>query len=283
MEYQPLEMQEDITMHNQGKSLDDRVREWLQNQGYPLEMLVADHFMKAGFDIASSDYYTDCDSGEPREIDVRAYRWSDFDQQTTVQVCWNIECKLARSKPWVLFFSGDQQWSLFTLKALASPSVQVAFLNAEKDAAWRTKLHKLPLMNRRAGHSIAEAFSDSGFDMPYKAVMSAAKASYARLEFFNEVDKTLGEKVARNERTKQLCCISFPVVVFEQRLFEARLDHDGALIVTEVQESVLLWKGIGRPNSTTLVFVVTKQALGGFVNRAKELTDALIDLSEKWL
>ncbi len=79
----------------------DAVDEFLRNNGYPLEMLVAKEFRKAGFEVYQSSIYVDKEKGKDREIDVTAYYWRIVDEiQVSIKVI--IECKFAKT-PWVLF------------------------------------------------------------------------------------------------------------------------------------------------------------------------------------
>jgi hypothetical protein len=48
------------------------VESWLQKQGYPLEMVVAQELRRAGFGVTESAYYEDQHSHQPREIDMFA-------------------------------------------------------------------------------------------------------------------------------------------------------------------------------------------------------------------
>lgn len=56
------------TMQSQDENLKERVSDWLEKQGYPLEMEVALAFQKEGFTVSLSDWYKDFNSGESREI-----------------------------------------------------------------------------------------------------------------------------------------------------------------------------------------------------------------------
>ncbi|ASZ14131.1 hypothetical protein KTO58_03345 [Chitinophaga pendula] len=54
--------------------LKNKVKEWLDKQGYPLEMYVAAAFQESGFKIAQSVMYVDPDSKTPREVDLVAHK-----------------------------------------------------------------------------------------------------------------------------------------------------------------------------------------------------------------
>ena len=82
--------------------MEDRIHEWLESQGYPLEMQVAREFARNGFRVLQSDYYDDFESGDSREIDVVAHMQTMIGE-LLVRVEFVIECKASRDKPWVLF------------------------------------------------------------------------------------------------------------------------------------------------------------------------------------
>jgi hypothetical protein len=77
-----------------------KVREWLEKQGYSLEMEAASEFRKVGFEVTQSSYYIDPETAKPREIDVEAISGSSLG---FVDVRFFI-CK-SSDKPWVLLCS----------------------------------------------------------------------------------------------------------------------------------------------------------------------------------
>ena len=103
-------------------NIETKITEWLEKQGYPLEMLVAQAFQKEDFLVSLSDFYEDFETKSQREIDVTALRWSDFDKPVVLQVCCRIECKLARDKPWILFVSQAQPERFMPFEVIASPN-----------------------------------------------------------------------------------------------------------------------------------------------------------------
>ncbi|NOH01035.1 MAG: hypothetical protein HND47_03175 [Chloroflexi bacterium] len=106
-------------MEEQRNNLEKQILEWLKTQGYPLELEVALAFQKEGFSVFSSDWYEDYETGELREIDVTALKWSDTSKPRHLQVCYRIECKTSREKPWVVFKSDSESanFSPFLLMA----------------------------------------------------------------------------------------------------------------------------------------------------------------------
>jgi hypothetical protein len=80
-------------------SMTENVRQWLEGEGFPLEMRVAAAFRKTGFDVRQSSLYADPESGKNREIDVIA---ADPDYIGIVEIHFVVECKSSK-KPWVLY------------------------------------------------------------------------------------------------------------------------------------------------------------------------------------
>lgn len=80
-----------------------KVREWLERQGFSLEMRTASAFRAAGFEVRQSSYYSDSETSKPREIDVVAIH---PDYLGIVNIRFIIECKCSKH-PWVLLNSPD--------------------------------------------------------------------------------------------------------------------------------------------------------------------------------
>ena len=53
-----------------GSEMIPKVRNWLETQGYTLEMRAASAFRAIGFDVRQSSHYDDPETGKSREIDV---------------------------------------------------------------------------------------------------------------------------------------------------------------------------------------------------------------------
>ena len=93
--------------------LKDKVAQWLDTQGYPLEMQVAREFLKERFTVRQSEYYEDPETKVAREADVIAYAQAELAGcLTKLTVC--AECKVSNDKPWILLTSPQ--------RALAKPA-----------------------------------------------------------------------------------------------------------------------------------------------------------------
>src|SRR5438105_1869889 len=98
-----------------------RVRNWLEQQGFTLEMRTAAAFRAAGFEVRQASHYTDAETGKGREIDVVA---RDPDILGVVDIVFIVECKSA-TKPWALLCSPDVLTGYNRLFAFAAVSEKV--------------------------------------------------------------------------------------------------------------------------------------------------------------
>src|SRR5688572_3796347 len=84
-------------------TLEEKVRTWLAEHGYPLEMRVARVFRSTGIAADHHRVYEDPVTSKTREIDVVGYL-----DHRELSVHLVLECKHSRDKPWVLFCSSNQ-------------------------------------------------------------------------------------------------------------------------------------------------------------------------------
>ncbi|WGS50871.1 hypothetical protein LFL96_05035 [Paraburkholderia sp. D15] len=249
-------------------NLETRLTRWLETQGYPLEMLVAQTFQQRGARVIQSDYYVDLKTAENREVDVVASWQRDLDD-VIVRVCLMTECKESKDKPWILFVSEDVGLAgpARVVQRAASRLGRIALKNlGRKKKVQEISLFQLP---PEPGYSITQAFT-SGNDVCYAAASAVANASAARA---NEPDSQIG---ARGE--VHFLEIIFPVVVTNSRLFAAKLEADGSISLQEIIEGVLVWRNPLLGAGHTIIHVVTSNALGDFASRAQASADQLLDM-----
>ncbi len=260
-------------MQNDEGHLKKRVSEWIQQQGYPLEMQVAGAFQKADFHVRLSDVYHDFDTGKSREIDVTAVRFSSLDEPASLQICWCIECKHSPEKPWVVFVSEAQRERVLPFELICSDIYQTFLFEAMQQDTLRSELLGIDLL--KAGpicHGIARAFAPEE-DVPFKAAMSAAKSAFARVLRVDELNKQ------RGPGAPFFCCLGFPLIVIDARLFECSLGPDETPILQEVFAGVVEWKGDHPLSSSALIYIVTKPVLGQFVDQVDSASRALIEFT----
>lgn len=238
--------------------LSTRVALWLETQGYPLEMRVAQAFQALGATVVQSDYYKDTTSGDSRETDVVAI-WSSHFAQTFARVTFIVECKSSREKPWVLFSAGPSKLppsAGVSRRAASAFGRHVLEEVSDEVVAQVSPLFELP---RTTGYGLTQAFT-SGHDVCYTAASAVASATSAYIARSNHI--------ASNVEGIDLFEIFFPVLVTEAPLMEAFLRSDGSLSVQEIGSGTLLWRNplVGTPQ--TVIQIITLGSFSTFVNQA---------------
>jgi len=264
---------------NNSNSL-DKVAKWLEKQGYPLEILVARQFHQADFYVKISDFYMDFETEKPREIDVTAQYHSEIFDPVLLQVSFHIECKSSPDKPWIMFVSDTSRGEIgFGFDKFVPSSIYRTFLLAMLDSEYSDKFYprfnKCPLLIPQNIHyGITQAFTN-GQDIPYAAVMSALKSSIYRIKTFDGFSEIGG--------MKHQCAAAFPVVVLDGTLLESSMDDNGKIQLTEIDSGVLYWKFPNPMHASPFVFVVTKDSLPNFIEKANATAKVLIDLASDFM
>jgi len=234
--------------------LQGKIRAWLDEQGYPLEMRVARTFRRAGFRVLQSDYYRDSETEAFRELDVVAsldHRIDDLH----LRIQFIIECKSSRSKPWLMFCSRD---------ATLAPTARVVQRTASKVGskaltrlAQRKEIQELALFQivEPPAYGATQAFT-TGSDIVYSALTGVGNAVSARAR---ELDNL------RSSRNR-FCIILFPVVVVEGRLFSCVLENDASIAIAEAQRGTLLWRNPVAGEPHTIVSILTERAVRDFAD-----------------
>jgi hypothetical protein len=248
--------------------LQDKIRAWLDEQGYPLEMRVASAFRRAGFRVFQSDYYRDRQSETYRETDIVA----SADHRVgalLIRVQFVIECKSSRSKPWLLFCSPE---------ASLAPPARVAQRSASKLAAaalgrlaQRKEVQDLDLFQivDPPAYGATQAFT-TGNDVVYSALTGVGSAVSSRAR---DVDDERRLK-------RSFCMILFPVVVFEGRLFSCVLKDDAAIAISEKERATLLWRNPVAGEPHTIVSILTDRALKEFAESSISSVKQFFALAE---
>ncbi len=91
-------------VQTESDNLHDKLREWLNSEGYPLEFATANTFRRCGFATRQGSYVRDQESENPREIDVTASIHAS-DGDSLIRIYHVIECKWSQDKPWIVFTS----------------------------------------------------------------------------------------------------------------------------------------------------------------------------------
>ena len=251
-------------------AIEKKLKDWLSNQGYPLEMVVAESFRRSGFDVSQSDYYPDPESNILREIDVIARKGILVGDDIFTDISYVIECKSTNKKPWILFTSENTR----PYDPVIEPDYYMGTNIAEDlllSLAIDEKLNKLtPCYHeqKRHGYGLVQSFS-AGTDMAYKAIMGAAKSALSIIHKNNK--PSFGRR----------CNIIFPLVVIEGRLFESYIQNSSDPEINEIPFGHLMWKGSISERSTIPITVVTNNFIPEFVRKALLSSIWLIEFCRK--
>lgn len=250
--------------------MEDRIRKWLEEQGYPLEMRTAAALRDAGFRPIQSDYYRDIESQDWREIDVIGEQTWEKRQtgSCNVRIMFVIECKASRDKPWLLFTSSKS--------SIAGPARIVQRVSTPLGHAWlssicqRQEIQDLLLFSvtETPAYGITQAFS-SGADVTYAAAIGAAKAAIAYAH---------GTRVG-SRQLEDWAVIIFPMIVTEARLFSCSYDEtaEGRINIEEVKSGDLLWRNPLSEHPHTIIKVLTANYLNEYLRAASESAVHLVE------
>jgi len=247
--------------------IEKRLARWIEQQGYPLELAVANQFRQAEFSVAQGTYYEDPQEKIAREIDVVATRYSTT-SACDLQITAVVECKSSSEKPWVVFTSLKRKNERAAVRLRAASLAGKSYLIK---AALDEDVRALELfrLRERVGYGVTQAFT-TGKDVAYAALMGAAKAAVDQLRDFTD----------NWEESEPLALIVLPVVVTDARLFECFIDPSGSLQLEEASRLTVSWQhpGVGKP--VLLIELVRADAVLSYVGAMKEAL-ALLSSKEK--
>lgn len=257
--------------------LDKKIHDWLNKQGYPLEMEVANSFQEVGFQVSQSEYYLDPESEDTREIDIVASLSKSYHQKV-VKIKFIIECKVSKDKPWVLFSSSKT--SLPNRSNIVQRACSNLGLRILREVSGLEEFQNLPLFKQPSSYAygVTQAFT-SGNDVCYSASMSVAKATLASITKSKEVPKDFKSIISFNKVSTFE--IIFPTIVVDGRLFETLLSEESELIVNEIDSGILLWRNPVVGRRFTIISIINKNSLNDFCKEAQETAEKILSVCDK--
>lgn len=232
----------------------DKVLEWLEKTGFPLEMEAAAAFKGAGFDVRQSFTFLDPREAKGREIDVLA---QDPDWFGVIEISFVIECK-ASPNPWVILTSDDALSNYNRLFAFSIMS-EAARSALAKRITGLGKLEQYIKRPSRGGYGFRQAFGKES-DQAYTATISALTACTS---------------VCKNRESSSIprIAFAFPVIVIDAPLFECSLGSDGKLHLIKVEQSEFLSSAYLPEQVGCCIKVITRDKLRDFASLAKQLAN----------
>lgn len=244
--------------------LADKIKGWLNSQGYPLEFRTAAAVKSAGMRVFQGYYVTEQDSSQTREIDVLGK--IDTSSNPYLEVGLVVECKWSRDKPWVVFTSRDTGMapSACIAQTIASRLGQAAMHCLAADP----ELAKLEIFQRndRNGFGGRQVFEqEKGTDHFYAAIQSVVGKALAYARGFDH-------ETGKPNEIPESGCLAFPLIVVEGELFESFYDADrGEVVVTPADVVRLHWRGADAHRWIATVDIVRSNALARAMSaRSKE-------------
>ncbi len=282
------------------QELSARVKEWVEKQGYSLEMRVAKKFQENGFTVSQFEHFVDQESHSVRPVDVVASLAKDI-QKSRMVVKLYIECKYsAKDKPWVIIVTSDKfdKFSFFSrvLKGQHPSNWSnietlqgrvVAKIIQAIDSNLGLDLFSI----KNPGYVVAESFTDQK-DHAYEAIIQISKSVEAHdieteeaykqtLQMFDDLDQN-----SPPSDIGLFFSIAIPVVVINGQLFESYLGDKNEVEVLEIQSGMVFVpyrRHETNPHSqVTLspVTVVTEKHLDSYISLIKQGIESILSQAE---
>ncbi len=264
-------------MSDQGSatpSLKEKVTEWLETQGYPLEFRVARAFERSGFfETYQGQYIQDDKGGDPREIDVLANITTSYEEKCFFRISQVVECKWSKDKPWLVFTSSRSIMGegACIAQTIASALGEAAmFCIAGDNALGDLELFKRPGRGGFAGRRAFEKNKEQQ-DIFYATIQGLITKSVNYAKSYGLPNPSAGQVPSSG-------CLAFPIIVIDGDLFEAYYDKEkDNVALREAHHIRIFWRGApGHKRFITPVDIVTAGAVEEFAKKRLLETKALL-------
>ena len=260
-------------MSNEEKSIEVRLQEWLEKEGYPLEFCAAAAFRRAGFNVVRGWYVDGEPGGKRREIDLLAMDRAPGCQMGVDVV---VECKWSGDKPWVVFSCEDPLPPALRTDLAIGTDMACSCLVAAATMGEITKLDVFSPLKRTVFGG-RQAFT-KGNDLFYEAITSTVSKTCAIADQFKQVEPEDLKSLLTN------AMVVLPVIVIDARLFEVSCDSKTAEITScEVSEARVAWQGSKEWPSCAFVDIVVAAHLDQYARQrfsdVREIIHCLTDMT----
>jgi hypothetical protein len=263
--------------------MEQKIQEWLEKSGYPLELYVAAELQKRGYLCSKSDLYMDINTNQPREIDVIGYHHG-FDGGSYA-ICRKLifECKKSEKPILALCASNNScpkfEYQLFygDPEDLPSPDAIACIRLKEMKEEDRTVAVGEFSSESPSAYSLISAFSNSDAHL-FSGLMGLVTAStyHRRLQkdFFEKCHSDLSLQIQdRNIFEFHVACL-----VVDAPLYNVLLSSGGEPTLERSNWSVAMvqlpWKFDPHDSSERYcVHVVTKEHLPRFLEATELLAN----------
>jgi hypothetical protein len=256
------------------KLLNQKVKDWFDSEGYPLEFRVARAFDEQGFVSHQGCYVTDEREEQAREIDILANIDATLEGKRFFRVSHAIECKWSRDKPWVVFTSRRSimaESACIAQTAGSSLGQAIMYCLAGEAELYPLHLFKYPERGGFSGRRAFEKQDKDKYDQFYRTVQSVVSVAKSEAKNYDRPTPPWGEE-------PQQGAIVFPLIAVDAQLFEAYYDPDGDEVrISEVDRIRLFWRGAqSTSQAVTPVDIVTANAIVDFARTRASEVNALL-------
>lgn len=297
-------MTEKIQKTDDNQDLSTKVKNWVEEQGYSLEMRVAKKFQENGFQVSQFEHFVDQESHSVRPVDVVVSLAKDIGNSRVVIKLY-IECKYsAKDKPWVIVVTSDKfdKYSFFSriLKGQHPSSwSKIETLQGRVTArivqALDSNLSLDIFSIRNPGYVVAESLTNQK-DHAYEAIIQISKSVEAHdidteetykqsLQVFDDVDNDPSHSRPPSD-IGLFFSIAIPVVVINGQLFESYLGSNNEVEVSEIQSGMVFVPYRRRESNLhsqvilSPVTVVTEKYLDDYVSLIKQGLESMLSQIE---
>lgn len=232
------------------KNTQKAVEKWLQQQGYPLEMEVSKVFMKSGYGVRQSPYFTDPETETPRELDVLAFK--GIRGKINVELQFVIQCKWS-SFPFIVFsyprierigvvksFHHGGKIGKEYLQKLERQGVMESLPIYWKKGVYGYQM-KQAWISGVTSHNTSRKFRKNK-DASFEALITISKYIYT---FTQMTPGSIERKSIQVEEGKfdslSIPHLLIPLIVVDAPLFECFLDEDNVPKVDEIEHAWIGW------------------------------------------
>ena len=225
--------------------LPQKVKNWIEEQGFSLEMRVAKVFRDAGFEVSQFKHFVDQESQSVRPVDVVAIT-SETVSDNLVSAQFFIECKYS-NQPWVILIT-PQRFDKFSFFSRVLQSKHPSNWESIKSLQGRLVGSILKTLDKNGEIPELLSLKDAGYvvkrtmvedstkkpnDIAYQATVQVSKSVEAQ-DIENE---TIYLRVFEDADPNSLALpftFIFPIIVISGKLFEGHLGKNEEIEVKEV-------------------------------------------------
>ncbi|MCW3789701.1 hypothetical protein [Plebeiibacterium sediminum] len=232
--------------------IDERLIEWINKTGYPLEIFTESVLSKYDYKIINSEIYQDKENNISRELDLFASKsWDIEDFKVNLDIHLLIECKKS-TKPFLLLKNNSIKEEKLSLGEIygSNDLLSMIFLTGsptEIDVPGKFE----------SGFKLIQAFNTSD-ETIHKAVNTLLKS------FNHFISK---EKEYEDDyKTDNVHSIVLPILIIDAPFYALGLNKDSELEINEIETGILKHRShLNRfENDTFPITIITKNKVEDF-------------------